>query len=389
MICIPRWCLNLGLVTGLLVQQASAQVLVDPTTSTWTFSVAEEQISETWAEPAFDDSQWQRGFGPLGFGESEIRTQVPAGSGRRVFTTTHFRTTFNVDEPKNVTRLLLTARIDDGFAAYLNGAELLRWNLPEGKVSSDSFATKRLEGVEEQLHRQFTLPSESLVAGENVLAVEIHQAGRYSSDLYLDLSLAALVDGSTDPPLVPAEAREVTGLYSHTHYVGPTIQIPDGFVDGGRGMQIDEFGYVVSGREIVTVDRRIDDRLQAHLEFSHSKELNDLSEVDKATRIARYVDRVFTPLEGRSGCESRSLKYLVGPYRAQRVPLGNVPRLCGAGVCRHRALLFKVMADEAGLNSSLVRGSFLVAEKTFVGHAWNELFLDDGKKVHPGTLWVG
>ena len=64
------------------------------------------------------------------------------------------------------------------------------------------------------------------------------------------------------------------------------------------------------------------------------------------------------------------------------VMIGDWVRLqCQAGVCRHRALLFKVLADEAGLRVALVRGNFARKGPPGVPHAWNELTLDDGQRV--------
>ena len=62
------------------------------------------------------------------------------------------------------------------------------------------------------------------------------------------------------------------------------------------------------------------------------------------------------------------------------VMLGDVPKLCG-GMCRHRALLFKVLADEAGLSTSLVRGMMKTSSGRMGGHAWNEVRLSDGRRV--------
>lgn len=60
--------------------------------------------------------------------------------------------------------------------------------------------------------------------------------------------------------------------------------------------------------------------------------------------------------------------------------IGEVPRICGAGVCRHRTLLFKLLADEAGLDVALVRGNYSDG-RTSGGHAWNELHLNDGRRL--------
>ena len=365
------------------VEQIRAEMLVHGGgKSTWSLNDDGKHPAANWDKPGFDDSQWRRGSGPFGFGEEGIVTEVSSGDGdNSVTTTTYFRTTFDVRAPQAFTHLLLTVRADDGYVAYLNGKEIHRWNMPPGKVAPDSYAAERLSGTLEQLHQQFILSSKDLVRGNNVLAIELHQAGELSSDLYLDLALSGMSKVAGGRPFVQADAIAVTRLFSNSHYVGPDTRIPDGFLDGGRGMQVDEFGYAIAGREIMMVDRRNDDRLRDHLRYARSEELQKLNEVDRATRIARYVDRIFAPPEGRGGSEFRSRQYLAERYPSQEVLLGNVPLLCGAGVCRHRSLLFKLMADDAGLNVALVRGSYGVDETDVGGHAWNELILENGKKV--------
>ena len=71
---------------------------------------------------------------------------------------------------------------------------------------------------------------------------------------------------------------------------------------------------------------------------------------------------------------------MVKEYANEGVLIGEVPRICGAGVCRHRSLLFKLLADEAGLDVALVRGNYSDGRSSS-GHAWNELHLDDGIRV--------
>ena len=76
---------------------------------------------------------------------------------------------------------------------------------------------------------------------------------------------------------------------------------------------------------------------------------------------------------------------LTREYANEGVLLGDVTRLCGAGVCRHRALLFKLLADEAGLDVALVRGNYGDASRVG-GHAWNELYLPDGRRFIIDTM---
>jgi transglutaminase/protease-like cytokinesis protein 3 len=54
---------------------------------------------------------------------------------------------------------------------------------------------------------------------------------------------------------------------------------------------------------------------------------------------------------------------------------------CHAGVCRHRSLLFKLLGDEAGLKTALVRGNFIKKKPPGFAHAWNEVILEDGRHL--------
>jgi hypothetical protein len=73
-------------------------------------------------------------------------------------------------------------------------------------------------------------------------------------------------------------------------------------------------------------------------------------------------------------------------YRNEAVLVGEVPRLCGATACRHRAILFKLLGDEAGLRAAMVRGNVRIGEK-LEPHSWNEIFLDDGTRLVADLMW--
>ncbi len=70
---------------------------------------------------------------------------------------------------------------------------------------------------------------------------------------------------------------------------------------------------------------------------------------------------------------------LEGEFRNKPVLIGDWVDQAQAGECRHRALLFKILADEAGLDVALVRGNY--AGGSPPGHAWNEASLGDGRRV--------
>ncbi|MDG2125256.1 MAG: hypothetical protein P8J87_16250, partial [Verrucomicrobiales bacterium] len=102
-----------------------------------------------------------------------------------------------------------------------------------------------------------------------------------------------------------------------------------------------------------------------------------LEPVERARRLAREVDRVHSPGGDRDKALP-AVSRLQAEFGGFEVLLGDVERACGGGVCRHRSLLFKMMADEAGLETALVRGNMLFPGG-YGGHAWNELHLGDGR----------
>lgn len=174
--------------------------------------------------------------------------------------------------------------------------------------------------------------------------------------------------------LEPA-AREVTLLYSKRNYIGPGVVVPDGFVDGDCAMQIHSPDEIVSSEEVMVVDRKRDALLARHIAFARSDVLKKLPAEERARRLAAHVAASMTPPGGNV---LEKVDRMATRFAGREVLLGELPgQAGGAGVCRHRALLFKILADEAGLRVALVRGR-LVGRG---GHAWNELHLDDGMRI--------
>jgi hypothetical protein len=75
---------------------------------------------------------------------------------------------------------------------YLNGVEVWRDNMPAGSISYTTLAAATVGGSDE--NRWFTnaLNPALLVEGMNVLAAEVHQATRDSSDLGFNFELVGI-----------------------------------------------------------------------------------------------------------------------------------------------------------------------------------------------------
>ena len=99
--------------------------------------------------------------------------------------TVYFRTTFTVEEGVYFPFFKFAVRTVGGFAVYLNGAEILRVNLPQGALSYD---TPGVQDMDVSEYAYFTLPSEHLRTGSNLLAVELHRyEGGISQQIVFDL----------------------------------------------------------------------------------------------------------------------------------------------------------------------------------------------------------
>ena len=346
----------------------------------WRYQDDGKAQSAEWYEPSFDDSKWKLGPAPLGYGDGGLNTTVSFGDNpKNKHITVYFRHHFDVPDADVFGKLVLLIRSDDGIIVYLNGDEVIRNNLPKGNIQFASRATRLKDLLDERLYRRFVVPAATLVSGANVIAVEVHQVNPWSSDLFLDLVLRASgVDEKLRPTLVP-DALGATLQYRTKHYIGAETTIPDGYVDGGRGMGIGIDGSFDSGRELIVVDRSRDTFLREHLAFARSEEVKALEPLKRSERLATYVLQNMA-LGKNDGFSMGAVALMVEEYKNQGTLLGEVQRICGAGVCRHRSLLFKMLADEAGLDVALVRGNYKDG-RTFGGHAWNELHLEDGRRV--------
>jgi hypothetical protein len=338
-----------------------------------------------WRDGAFDDKAWRSGPAPLGYGDPEIATRVSFGQDlQHKFITTYFRHHFEVGAAGDLQQLLFRIRSDDGIVVYLNGKEVIRINLPAGETGSKAPALKALNTLVERLWRHVRVPGKLLGPGKNILAVEVHQVEAASTDLFLDLELRAYGPGEELRPVVAAKARSQTEAFLKEHRIPPEQRLVDGYMDGGREATISAEGLLSGDREVIVVDRTRDELLRKHLEFAGSAPLKALAPLDRAAILAVYVDRVMAHPVNRQWCE-RATTLLAAEYRGEPVLLGDVPKLCGAGVCRHRSLLYKLLADEAGLRVALVRGGLNMGQ-TVGHHVWNELYLDDGRRLLVDTM---
>ena len=186
------------LALWLVAPQASAESIGDflvPTGASWKYLDDGSSPASAWRTSGFDDAAWAQGPAQLGYGDGDEATLIHCGPSAPTctsgnFITSYFRKTFTVNNPASIPQLQLALLRDDGAVVYLNGVEVARSNMPAGAIGSATPASTAVGGAGETSFFGFALPADVLVAGANLLAVEVHQSGPTSSDVSFD-ALAA------------------------------------------------------------------------------------------------------------------------------------------------------------------------------------------------------
>jgi hypothetical protein len=179
--------------------------------STWRYFDQGNEPADEWAESSYNDSAWKEGEAQLGYGDGDEKTVISyGGDANNKFVTTYFRHRFTIEDTNKYEKLIVELLVDDGAVVYLNGEEAFRYNMPEGTIYYDTFASGYLSDGEESTFKSFNINEALLIHGENVLAVEVHQANRTSSDVSFDLGLSGIIKSEDSGPLVIGEERNLS-----------------------------------------------------------------------------------------------------------------------------------------------------------------------------------
>jgi hypothetical protein len=167
-----------------------------------------------WNTPLFDDSSWSGGSSGFGREDGDDSTVLTSN-------TVYIRKRFTITEEEllDLSLVRLDVDYDDAFVAYINGVEVARANIGiEGVPPAyTDFAITTHEAV---LYTggspedfSFVPPDDLLLVGDNLLAIEVHDAAADSSDLSLipflslgfnsfwpDYTLAPTLLGDITPP---------------------------------------------------------------------------------------------------------------------------------------------------------------------------------------------
>jgi len=162
--------------------------------ATWSYhegTTAASTPAAVWRHPAFDAGAWAQGPAPFGYGDGPYGTTL--GGMRDNYTCLFLRRSFTVEYPARVGAIHLWTLYDDGFVVWINGKEVARHNVDGAPGSTPPYDGLATSGVGDGTEWTTTLTGADLpvLAGTNLIAVQVFNVGLTSSDLTFDAELTA------------------------------------------------------------------------------------------------------------------------------------------------------------------------------------------------------
>ena len=176
------------LLSAIFINAAISQTSIFAYGSSWKYLDNGTDQGTAWAAASFDDAAWLSGNGQLGYGDGDEATILSYGADiNNKYVTTYFRKTINITNPAAFSSFTANVKRDDGIIVYINGVEIYRNNIAAGPVSYTTLAALASDdGATAQL---FNITPGIFTAGNNVIAVEIHQNTLTSTDISFDMEL--------------------------------------------------------------------------------------------------------------------------------------------------------------------------------------------------------
>ncbi len=162
-----------------------------PRRASWSYLDDGTNPGANWTDLTFNDTTWLFGNGALGYGLENIKTEISFGTdAANKHITTYFRKRIQITDINALSNTLeMNMLLDDGAVVYINGTQALSVNMPTSGVTNTTLAIAETKGNEELAYFTYDVPKSLFKTGENIIAVEVHQHSKTSSDLAFDLEL--------------------------------------------------------------------------------------------------------------------------------------------------------------------------------------------------------
>jgi hypothetical protein len=217
--------------------------------SSWRYFKGTAAPPATWKNFDFSDAAWARGSSGFGYSSDPaerriLRASLDDMAGK--YGSLFLRTKFTLADPATPLGLVLRVYYDDGFVAYVNGREVARVNMSGSSGTPPAFGDLAASAVEPTWVDIDLSPfRSSFRAGDNVLAVQAHNAALDSSDfVILPQILEPLPPPAGTLSAFPSRIK-VTGL-TVTFVADPAADgVGEGDADGVKD-DVDLFAFALN-----------------------------------------------------------------------------------------------------------------------------------------------
>ncbi len=182
-----EWAFIICVLTMMCSQSVvfSQSTVIFGITNSWRYNQTNNLDAVNWKTPGYNDTNWPGGPALL-YSETNAAISprnTPLTLGRITY---YFRTHFTLTNAPAGAVLTFSNRIDDGAVFYLNGVEIQRVRMPgtPTNITYSTLATSTPSGGDATGWDVFGISVTNAVIGDNVLAVEVHQAQRIAAILF-------------------------------------------------------------------------------------------------------------------------------------------------------------------------------------------------------------
>ena len=283
-----------------------------------------------------------------------------------------------------------TARLEELVGAHSSGG---------GGTALELQQTQALFPAERTFSTGQKVMYQSVTTGRWIQAkvVRVHTDGTISLDVRARADPTRIRPWSEPGRAAAPDAIDpMAKKYYTDHVLAHTDQMRDGFYDGGRGRPLRPLAQMRAAevderREVIVADATTDPVLARWVERCKTSIAVLPTRESQVLALSLLVSSLMgghrgEQIEVECQAEMRRLKLELG---SNVVPLGAIQ----IGCCRHRAVLFKYLADSLGMPTRLVRGAWTDCEEEsarprengvkaetrelgFSGHAWNVVYIE-------------
>jgi hypothetical protein len=163
---------------------------------TWHYFIGTTEPDANWRSLSFDDGAWPTGVGGFGYSDGDDNTIIPQTS------SVYIRIKFTVADTSVIGEAVLDMDYDDAFVAYLNDKEIARAGITGTHPAHDQYgseheATMYTGGLPSAFILDKKMLDTCLLQGENVLAIQVHNATSTSSDMSSSAWLSFGIENSS------------------------------------------------------------------------------------------------------------------------------------------------------------------------------------------------